>query len=133
MLTIQGVLTLTPEVVEELRAKLKHPGWVSIVDKRQSASRLVDVNKVDGPCWLWQGATAGGYPILEVKGKNIIVRRLSYLLFVSMKDIENCSVFSTCRNQMCISPKHLRLRYKRKGGRKVKRKIPVPGSKMAGG
>jgi hypothetical protein len=124
--TIQGVLTLTPEVVEQLKAKLQDPRWVSVVDKRKAASKLVDISRVDGDCWLWQGMTAGGYPVMEVKGKNITVRRLSFLLFRPAQPLGNGTLVSTCRNKMCICPKHLKPKLTPRGGRRAKVKKGKP-------
>lgn len=56
----------------------------------------------EGGCWIWQGRTAGGTPILEVSGERCTVRRIMW-----NKGPRPSHIGSTCRNRLCVRPYHL--------------------------
>jgi hypothetical protein len=67
------------------------------------------VKKTDN-CWIWVGYT---FPCkgerrgrINVKGKLILVNRLSYQLYVGPLQDSDC-VLHTCDNGLCVRPDHL--------------------------
>jgi len=73
------------------------------------------IRKIDG-CWEWVGTTsASGYGVLNVNGKRVMARRLSYELHIG--SLGNRIVRSVCNSPGCVNPKHLILGDRLKGGR----------------
>lgn len=66
-------------------------------------------------CWIWKGGTAGGYPICELNGKRVTLRRMAYAIY--NRPPGNRVIRCRCRKKLCLNPKHLFLLCKNKGGR----------------
>ncbi len=64
--------------------------------------------KVDGACWVWQGAVGSkGYPMFTyAKGYSLMAHRVAYYLAT---DIDPCSslVLHRCDVPLCVNPDHL--------------------------
>jgi len=66
---------------------------------------------IKNDCWQWTGAVdTHGYGQVKVAGRNILVHRLAYELWVGL--IQN-EIHHTCENPLCFNPKHLRDQTKR--------------------
>lgn len=65
------------------------------------------VKKCDNGCWEWMGRIHNGYGCCPTPGGNTKwAHRVSYALFNG--DIaEQMHIDHTCRNRMCVNPKHL--------------------------
>lgn len=57
-------------------------------------------------CWLWTGAKSNGYGQLGVDGKNRLVHRLSYELYIGPIP-EGLIIDHLCRVRHCLNPDHL--------------------------
>lgn len=62
--------------------------------------------EVEGDCWEWTGATDGSAPVLRIDGTRRLqpVRRV--VLQLSGKPVHGLYAICSCRNPMCVSPKH---------------------------
>jgi len=59
-------------------------------------------------CWLWTGGKIStGYGAIRVKGKNILVHRLSYELHVGHPVPKGVCVLHRCDVRNCVNPEHL--------------------------
>lgn len=69
---------------------------------------LVSMEPMSG-CWLWLGATRGGYGRIKMggrKGEFVSAHRLSYELHVGPIP-EGLQLDHLCRNRTCVNPHHL--------------------------
>jgi hypothetical protein len=66
--------------------------------------------KVDktGECWLWTGASMGGYGIFRINGRNSVAHRVSYG-WEHGPIANGAEVDHMCFNRGCVRPDHLRL------------------------
>lgn len=67
------------------------------------------VDKTDN-CWLWTGATSGGYPSVRWNGKGSTVARVLYRELYGDPP-HNRFVRTTCGDKLCVRPEHLYLCY----------------------
>lgn len=58
-------------------------------------------------CWLWQGATAGGYGQIHYRGKLEYAHRIAYEWSHGAIPA-GLVVDHTCHNRGCVNPSHLR-------------------------
>ena len=67
-------------------------------------------SKVDktNECWLWTGATAGGYGIFRIDGGNQVAHRVVYM-WTNGTIPPGAEVDHMCFNHGCVNPEHLRL------------------------
>lgn len=94
-------------------------GFPSVVAKRKycssrcvadalrgsAATSLANYQEVGG-CWVWQGATWGGYGNLRLNGRSQKAHRTSYEFHVGPIP-EGLVIDHLCRNRACINPAHL--------------------------
>ena len=80
---------------------------ISLIDRLKHRCKVT----VDG-CWEWTGALDGkGLPsvqILALRKNTLPVRRLMYLLAVGPL-AKGRLVLSTCENETCVNPEHLKV------------------------
>ena len=84
-----------------------------MVRKRQSlVDRILDNTKIDGKCWIWQGAvgTSGYGQITGYVGdtkKNLIVHRAFYKETIDSGLPSDLVLDHICENKLCVNPEHL--------------------------
>lgn len=95
-------------------------GMKSLVDRLKDRCR---VEPATG-CWVWQQSMAGGnQPIVEIAelgGSSRSVRRLMYLLAVGTLNSHRL-VTTTCEEERCINPAHLKAISRSELNRKIVR------------
>ena len=70
---------------------------------------LQSVN-VSGECWIWHGAgTKRKQPNMRIGAKTYAVKRVVFAIFHRTPNRKE-EVFSTCGNQLCVSPTHIGVR-----------------------
>lgn len=57
-------------------------------------------------CWLWVGASSGGYGRIRVRGHSILAHRLAYELFKGPIPV-GLEIDHLCRVTFCVNPDHL--------------------------
>lgn len=62
--------------------------------------------RVDGGCWVWQGAKRGGYGRVKLAGKTQEAHRVSYEFHIGHIP-DGLVLDHLCRNRACINPAHL--------------------------
>jgi hypothetical protein len=65
----------------------------------------VDV-RGDGECWIWSGATKGGYGMLRLKGRSALAHRVCWELHFGTIPTE-AEVCHHCDVPRCVNPSHL--------------------------
>lgn len=69
---------------------------------------LLKRTKEDSDCLIWTGSLIhGNAPVFSLDGKKIYVKR--QLMALAGKKIDGLCVISTCGNQLCVNPEHLKL------------------------
>lgn len=66
---------------------------------------FIKINPITN-CWEWQGATAKGYGIIKLDGRNIKAHRLMYFFFIRSL-LPHEWVLHRCDNPLCCNPDHL--------------------------
>lgn len=85
---------------------------------RPLAERFWDkVEKSEGGCWVWTGATMGGHPGIRLGNKYVPARRVAYYMAFGHFD-EEMAVLHNCNTSLCVRPEHLFLSDSCKGPRK---------------
>ena len=82
---------------------LRYVNRSASLGERLFAKRRIDPST---NCWLWTGALTNGYGKLGYKGKNYLVHRLSYELFVK-SPTKLILHKQSCLNRQCFNPDHL--------------------------
>jgi len=60
-----------------------------------------------GECWIWcAGQNGVGYGMINIRGKNELIHRYSYRLFVGPLQ-EGMDIDHLCSVRLCCNPKHL--------------------------
>jgi hypothetical protein len=80
---------------------MKSNEWVI---ERLYKDRLI----MPGGCWIWTGATAGGYGQVQIEKKQYYVHRLMASIIYKF-DINDSSIHTlhTCDISLCFNPEHL--------------------------
>ncbi len=69
--------------------------------------RLFEKIEKTNTCWIWKGCLIeSGYGTIGYKGKNFVVHRLMYELFVA-KIPEGMLACHICDNKLCCNPSHI--------------------------
>jgi len=58
-------------------------------------------------CWLWQGATNGGYGVFMASGERWYAHRVSWVIAHGTESPEPCTRH-LCNARGCVNPKHLK-------------------------
>jgi hypothetical protein len=78
------------------------------LQERFGSRYLID----DKGCWIWQGATGGGYGQIRdfINGRHVIVgaHRVSYMIHRGPIP-PGLEIDHLCRNKTCVNPDHLEL------------------------
>ena len=66
------------------------------------------IDKLPGGCWIWTGSkTSRGYGNAYIAGQYVLMHRAAYEHYIGPIP-EGYNVTHTCRNQLCLQPKHLK-------------------------
>lgn len=85
--------------------------------KKRLMARVKKQKGRDG-CWEWDGTRAGkGYPVCEVNGKRITVRRALYIALGKTPYAGDLALKARCKNINCVNPFHMARIRRGKGGR----------------
>jgi hypothetical protein len=77
-------------------------------DEREAMLRLITERVIEvGACWEWQRCCRQGVPMIRVQGQSIGARRLVAL--ATGRKVHNMIVSTTCGNQRCVAPEHVRI------------------------
>ena len=57
-------------------------------------------------CWLWSGASRGGYGLFKLDGRLLSAHRVSYVL-ENLTIPDGTVVHHKCSNRLCVRPSHL--------------------------
>lgn len=77
--------------------------------KRQTLAEQIAAMEPSNDCVLWEGCTTKeGYPLLYYRGRLQSGHRVSYQLHIGPIPKKHW-VVRTCRNLLCLNPKHLEL------------------------
>lgn len=77
--------------------------------KRQTLAEQIAAMEPADDCVLWEGSTTReGYPLVYYRGRLQTAHRVSYQLHIGPIPQKHW-VVRTCRNTLCLNPKHLEL------------------------
>jgi hypothetical protein len=85
-------------------------------------SRFVSVG-APGTCWMWVGASQKGYPTFTIKGYPHSAHRVAWALSRRKELPAGVRVWTTCRNTLCLNPRHLTLERPRPTKTEVRRAL----------
>ncbi len=72
--------------------------------------KLLDKREIDPStgCWLWRGGVDGhGYGAISIQGKQYVVSRLSFPIFLGIQLDSKTCVLHRCDTPRCFNPDHL--------------------------